>query len=455
MAPSARPLVDRQRSTSRERGLLVRPTLSSSNSLSSLGPTSPISSPVGSPPALHSILKHHPAEDEDARGRGGAPRGGAAAAGGGTVEGSLSSLALGGGSANTSTTAVDGSERTSATGDSGARTPASGNGGARGTQFKRRVGFDTWGAGEELADKAKATGGGTGVAYSFTLAAKSADYCRTRWSRTFLVATDLNEYSVNATDWLLQSFVEDSDEVVVLRVIEPGSSAHNVWRASMEEARDEAEKMLHNLMEKNGERKHISIIVEFAIGPIEETIHRMIEIYKPDSLIVGTRGRPDSLFKSAFMGSISRWAVARSPVPVVVVRPDAKVREALERRLQDHKRGRSYVSLLTEEERRRFLPPTTNALSTTTTRTATSSTAGSAGGSSGSGLGPLTGSPLERIVTAPEAHKARREDSASSADKGSSGGGSSGGGGIMAALGLGKKKEKSKGLEFKKFGTFS
>lgn len=63
---------------------------------------------------------------------------------------------------------------------------------------------------------------------------------------------------MNATDWLLQSFVEDSDEVVVLRVIEPGSSAHNAWRASMEEARDEAEKVLYNLMAKNGERKHVS-----------------------------------------------------------------------------------------------------------------------------------------------------------------------------------------------------
>lgn len=32
----------------------------------------------------------------------------------------------------------------------------------------------------------------------------------------------------------------------------------------------------------------------------------MIEIYRPDSLIVGTRGRPDSVWKSAFMGSISK-----------------------------------------------------------------------------------------------------------------------------------------------------
>lgn len=50
----------------------------------------------------------------------------------------------------------------------------------------------------------------------------------------------------------------------------------------------------------------------------------MIEIYKPDSLIVGTRGRPDSLFKSAFMGSISR-CVASTPAPV----PPLPVGEAL------------------------------------------------------------------------------------------------------------------------------
>lgn len=142
----------------------------------------------------------------------------------------MSTLALGGVSANDSSTPADQSDWTSATEDSGTATPAttaastSGNGsGGKATQFKRRVGFDTWGAGEELADKAKATGGGTGasccsrlalfpatevdlsrragVAYSFTLAAKSAEYCRTRWSRTFLVATDLN--GASSQSWAL------------------------------------------------------------------------------------------------------------------------------------------------------------------------------------------------------------------------------------------------------------
>lgn len=43
--------------------------------------------------------------------------------------------------------------------------------------------------------------------------------------------------------------------------------------------------------------------------------HSMIEIYRPDSLIVGTRGRTESIFKmGAYMGSISKFVSARRDV---------------------------------------------------------------------------------------------------------------------------------------------
>ncbi|SCZ88082.1 BZ3500_MvSof-1268-A1-R1_Chr10-2g02831 [Microbotryum saponariae] len=231
--------------------------------------------------------------------------------------------------------------------------------------FQRRVGFDTFDS-EEVEGS---TGGGTGVSYSFTIGAKSASYCRARYTRTFLCCTDLNahvvEYSVHALDWLLTNLVEDHDEIVVLRVIEPGSSAHAAWRASIEKAKREAERVLEEVMRKNGEEKQISIIVEFAIGPIEETIHRcdslfentkrltntntmpllrMVEIYEPDSLIVGTRGKQESLFKP-MMGSISKYCVARSPVPVVVVRPEDKVQASLNARRSDSKRQKHLYQL--------------------------------------------------------------------------------------------------------------
>lgn len=44
----------------------------------------------------------------------------------------------------------------------------------------------------------------------------------------------------------------------------------------MAEAREEAEAVLERIMKTNGEDLQLSIIVEFAIGPIEETIHRCV-----------------------------------------------------------------------------------------------------------------------------------------------------------------------------------
>ncbi|GAA6063215.1 hypothetical protein JCM10212_002437 [Sporobolomyces blumeae] len=413
-----RPLVDRRRSSSRERGALHRPYSSQGGSAGSSKVFSPPQSPSTDmpPPALKPALRNmaatpvhsirvepptpaanSPVADEDPIAADGAARGRKPRFGSFSSQGSDKVDQVTRGVNDVSIGSKDMELSPS---------------------YRRRVGFDTFGAGTDLEGKAKATGGGTGVTYSFTLGAKSAEFARTRWSRTFLVCTDLNEYSVNAVNWLLKSLAEDNDEVVVLRVIEPGSSAHNAWKSSMEEARDEAEDVLEDLMQRNADEKQMSLVVEFAIGEIEETIHRMIEIYKPDSLIVGTRGRPDSLFKSAFMGSISRWAVARCPVPVVVVRPDDKVRETLERRLQDSKRGRSYVSLLSPKEREQYL-----------------STSGAFGAA------------LERTVTAPAAGD--RDD-----DKQ--------GGRVEFADGTkegkkdgDKKKKKDKGKEFKRFGTFS
>lgn len=77
--------------------------------------------------------------------------------------------------------------------------------------------------------------------------------------------------------------------MVVLRVIEQGSSAHAVWKSGdrgMEEARNEAESVLEQVMSKIGEERLISIIVEFAIGPIEETIHR----YEPPPIRLMSSG---------------------------------------------------------------------------------------------------------------------------------------------------------------------
>jgi hypothetical protein len=51
-------------------------------------------------------------------------------------------------------------------------------------------------------------GGGTGFDQSYTLRATTSGFVRTRESRTFLVATDLNAYSMHALNWCIDSLIE-------------------------------------------------------------------------------------------------------------------------------------------------------------------------------------------------------------------------------------------------------
>lgn len=54
----------------------------------------------------------------------------------------------------------------------------------------------------------------------------------------------------------------------------------------------------------------LSIIVEFIAGRVTDTIDRLIALYRPDSLIVGTRGtRRMQMLGAAFggMGSVSKY----------------------------------------------------------------------------------------------------------------------------------------------------
>lgn len=48
-------------------------------------------------------------------------------------------------------------------------------------------------------------------------------------------------------------------------------------------------------------------------------------MYQPSLLIVGTRGLSE--FKGMLLGSVSKYCLQHSPVPVTVVRPDDKIKK--------------------------------------------------------------------------------------------------------------------------------
>lgn len=84
-------------------------------------------------------------------------------------------------------------------------------------------------------------------------------------------------------------------------------------------------------------------------------ILKMIALYRPDSLVVGTKGQRSKVsrwgkaFGAPGMGSISRFAVSHSPVPVIVVRPERKVKKTQQKREAAGKRGQ-YAALVGDND---------------------------------------------------------------------------------------------------------
>ncbi|KAF2199244.1 adenine nucleotide alpha hydrolases-like protein [Delitschia confertaspora ATCC 74209] len=193
--------------------------------------------------------------------------------------------------------------------------------------FQPRVSFDTF---DKPADFIEEN--------SFTLVAKHKDYAYTKRSRTFLCGCDDNEYSEYALQWLIDELVDDGDEIVCLRVVEDPSAEKARYRA-------EAESLMKQVQSKNHENKAINVILEFAVGKVNKVIDEMINLYEPAILVVGTRGRSLGGFQGLLPGSVSKYCLQHSPVPVIVVRPSYKRDKARHKRAQDPNRH-GYKELL-------------------------------------------------------------------------------------------------------------
>ncbi|KAI5295824.1 hypothetical protein KEM52_000112, partial [Ascosphaera acerosa] len=191
--------------------------------------------------------------------------------------------------------------------------------------YSRGVSFDTF-------DNRDATD------YSLTLNYKHKDYKSTRRSRTFLCGTDANDYSDVALEWLIDELVDDGDEVVCLRVVEQGSKIASEQSIDSKRYHDEGRKFFESVVKKMADTKAISLVMELAVGKVQGLIQRMIQIYEPAALIVGTRGRSLGGMQGLLPGSVSKYCLQQSPVPVIVVRPSAKREKKKQKRRADPSR---------------------------------------------------------------------------------------------------------------------
>ncbi|PHZ11200.1 adenine nucleotide alpha hydrolases-like protein [Rhizopus microsporus ATCC 52813] len=180
--------------------------------------------------------------------------------------------------------------------------------------FVRVVSFDTM-TNKDLPD------------YSYTLRAKSPGYKRSRRSRTFMVATDLANYSEYALNWAKDAVLEDGDELIVLRVVTLEMNRDDLLQLEEQESKRISTEIMQRIIDDSHKQdKKVSVVVEFVIGKVQETIQRMIALYQPSLLIVGTRGLSE--FKGMLLGSISKYCLQHSPVPVTVVRSENQIRKS-------------------------------------------------------------------------------------------------------------------------------
>ena len=88
-----------------------------------------------------------------------------------------------------------------------------------------------------------------------------------------------NDYSEFALEWLVEELVEDGDEIVCLRVVDKDSKISSNFSVEQGFYKTEARKLLEHIQEKNEEDKAISLVLEFAVGKVPETIQRMVRLF--------------------------------------------------------------------------------------------------------------------------------------------------------------------------------
>ncbi|KAI8937376.1 hypothetical protein NX059_006580 [Plenodomus lindquistii] len=204
--------------------------------------------------------------------------------------------------------------------------------------FQPRVSFDTFDRPADFIDES-----------SFTLIRKHKDYEYTKRSRTFLCGFDENEYSVYALQWLINELVDDGDEIVCLRVVEKEDAIAGDRSVETKRYRTEAEATMDDIQNRNHDNKAINLILEFSVGKVNKVIEDMINLYEPAILVVGTRGKSLGGFQGLLPGSVSKYCLQHSPVPVIVVRPTTKRDKARSKRANDPDR-QGYRDILAKSE---------------------------------------------------------------------------------------------------------
>lgn len=109
----------------------------------------------------------------------------------------------------------------------------------------------------------------------YTLVVRHLGYQSKRRSRTFMVGIDDHQYSDEALQWLFERFVDDGDEIVCVRVIEKDVRLFEGDKR-LDEFQREANAEVAKIQAKCGDKKAISIVLEYAVGKLHLAFQRLV-----------------------------------------------------------------------------------------------------------------------------------------------------------------------------------
>jgi hypothetical protein len=72
--------------------------------------------------------------------------------------------------------------------------------------------------------------------------------------------------------------VDDGDEIICLHVVEKDSKISNDKSVTQKSYQKEAKRLMKEIQDKNAEQRSISIVLEFAVGKLQQTFQKMVSI---------------------------------------------------------------------------------------------------------------------------------------------------------------------------------
>lgn len=139
-----------------------------------------------------------------------------------------------------------------------------------------------------------------------------------------LIAVDGSIYTDHALEFLAsrESFLASSPEIEMLSVVPqiPAGALRFIERETLEGYYKDCSEKIFKPIRKFLKGKDLPVEEVYVVGDPSEGIADEVDRTKPDLVVMGSRGR--SSLKGLFLGSVTRGVLARTKVPMLIVRSD-------------------------------------------------------------------------------------------------------------------------------------